>query len=582
MMESHYAQRRAARQAPRASVETMDNLLEETKRYIGLNETDARLLVEVGPALERHLPALAELFYQRILEHPSAARVLSGPEQLIRLKGTLQQWARGLFSGRYDEGYGRERMEIGKRHVRAGVPQKYVISAMNVVRIFLLQAMDREIADVERAADTKRALNKILDLDLNLICESYFEASLQELRQLNQRLEAANLELAELSRVKDEFLAHTSHELRTPLNSILGFTKLILDGLCQSREEERELLRDVFESAQHLLGIVNDILDIAKIEAGKLKLTLGRVELRPLFEQVLAVVAVQAEEKQLKVVDETTGQTLPALRADENRLRQVLINLLGNAVKFTDRGWVTLRADAERVAGHLVVEVQDTGIGIPPEKQADLFEKFKQVDTSFTRRHGGSGLGLAISRRLVEMMGGRIELESPGQGLGTTVRFSIPLDARVEDRPHRAEREVLEVAGPPDGARVLVVDNDPAFRKYVKELLTREGFAVITAATFADALDAAERFHPAVGVVDWALPVSPGLVYGDGIELIAALRQRHTLPAVLITGHELADALEALRRRKLAPPPPVLHKPLEPATLLDTVHKLLRTPARRS
>lgn len=564
------------RQAP------IDTFLEEVKHYIGLSEADVRLLVAAGPALEPHLPTLAELFYEKILEHPNAARIFSGPAQLTRLKGTLQAWARGLFGGRYDEAYAAERMEIGRRHVQAAVPQKYVIGAMNVVRTFLLEAVDRELVDPGGAIATKRALNKILDLDLNLMCESYFEASVRELRELNARLEAANLELAELSRVKDEFLAHTSHELRTPLNSILGFSKLILDGLCQSRDEERELLGDVFESAQHLLGIVNDILDIAKIEAGKLRLTPERVELRPLFDQVLAVVKVQADEKGLLVVDETARSELPAVRADESRLRQVLINLLGNGVKFTDQGWVTLRADTERVPGHVFIEVQDTGIGIPPEKQVGLFEKFKQVDTSFTRRHGGSGLGLAISQRLVEMMGGRIELDSPGKGLGTTVRFTVPCDISVEEHPHRADYETLLIAGSREGARILVVDNDPGFRKYVKELLAREGFAVITAASFADALDAAERFHPAVAVVDWALPVSPSLAYGDGIDLIATFHRRFTLPAVLVTGHEAARATARLRQRDLNPLPPVLRKPLDAAHLLAAVQQLLHSPTRPS
>jgi len=559
----------------------MGNFLEETKRYIGLTEADACLLAAAGPRLERHLPRLAELFYQKILEEEGMARLVSAPGVLERLKGTLQAWARTVFGGRYDDPYAEQRRHIGETHVRAGVPQKYVISAMSLARTFLLRAVDEEVADVQQASDTKRALNKVLDLDLNLMCESYFEASLRELRELNQRLEAANLELAELGRVKDEFLAHTSHELRTPLNSILGFTKLILDGLCHSPEEERELQRDVFESAQHLLGIVNDILDIAKIEAGKLKLSPERIELRPLFDQVLAVIAVQADEKKLKLVDETAGLALPAVRADEHRFRQVLINLLSNAIKFTDEGWVTLRADPGRVSGHVLVEVQDTGIGIPREKQADLFEKFKQVDTSFTRRHGGSGLGLAISRRLVEMMGGRIELESPGEGLGTTVRFSVPLFGPVEDRPHRVESEVLEVAGPSDGVRVLVVDNDPVFRKYLRELLVRDGFAVVTAGSFANALDAAERFHPALAVVDWALPVSPG-VYGDGLDLIAALRQRRGLASVLITGHELAAVQEALGRRNVVPPPPVLRKPLEAAALRATIQELLQSPARRA
>jgi len=553
----------------------MNTFLEEMKSYVGFSEADARLLVEIGPHLEPHFPAMAELFYRKILEHPNAARVFSGPAQMTRLKGTLQGWARGLFQGRYDEAYASERYEIGKRHVQVGVPQKYVISAMNVVRIFLLKTIDGTGMEAKRATQTKRALSKILDLDLNLMCESYFEASVQELRALNQRLEAANLELAELGRAKDEFLAHTSHELRTPLNSILGFTKLILDGLCQNPQEERELLREVYESAQHLLGIVNDILDIAKIEAGKLKLELKRVELRPLFDQVLMVVQVQAQEKELQLVDETASAVLPAVRADTDRLRQVLINLLGNAVKFTEEGWVTLRADTERVPGHVLMEVQDTGIGIPPEKQEGLFEKFKQVDSSFTRRHGGSGLGLAISRRLVEMMGGQIELESAGEGLGTVVRFSVPVFGVAEDRPHRAEQETLAIAGPANGTRLLVVDNDPVFRKYLKELLAKEGFAVVTAESFPDALDAAERFHPAAAIVDWGLPVSPSKAYGDGIDLLATLRERFSLPGVLVTGHDPEKAGASFDRRGLTPRPPVLRKPVDPEQLRAALAKLV-------
>lgn len=401
--------------------------LEKLKRYVDFTEEDAQLLVEIGPRLEPHFSALADLFYERILNDPEASSIFTGSGQLQRLHGTLQMWVRGVFAGRYDSTYAQERDRIGEVHVRLGVQQKHVIGSMNIVRSFLLQAVNREVPDLRQASRFKHAINKILDMDLNLICESYFDASVRELRALNKRLEDANLELAELSRVKDDFLAHTSHELRTPLNSILGFTRLILDGFCKNEDEERELMRDVYDSAQHLLTIVNDILDVARIEAGKLKLNPEEVALRPLLDQVMAVVAVQAEAKKLKLVDETLGQELPAVVADQHRVRQILINLLGNAVKFTDAGRVTLRARPDRAHGHLLFEVQDTGIGIPPGKQAKLFEKFTQVDSSFTRRHGGSGLGLAICRRLVEMMGGYIELESRGEGTGTTVRFTLPL-----------------------------------------------------------------------------------------------------------------------------------------------------------
>jgi CheY-like chemotaxis protein len=293
------------------------------------------------------------------------------------------------------------------------------------------------------------------------------------------------------------------------------------------------------------------------------------------------VVQVQAQDKGLKLVDETAGAPLPAVLADENRLRQVLINLLGNAIKFTDEGQVTLRASADAVAGHVQLEVADTGIGIAPEKQAELFEKFKQVDSSFTRRHGGSGLGLAISRLLVEMMGGRVELTSAGEGLGTTVRFSVPVDAPEADQPHRAVRETLAVAGPSGGPRLLVVDNDPRFRKYAREVLAEQGYAVLTAGTVPDALDAVERFHPALALVDWALPVSPSKAYGDGIDLLATLQQRHALPGILVTGHDPEAALLQLQKRGLTPLPPVLRKPVDAASLAAAVQKQLHMIAHR-
>jgi len=554
-------------------------LIEEIKGLLGFTETDRKTLQRLGAIVGPYLPELAEVFYAQILRQPAAARVLTGGQaQIDRLKITLQRWARELFSGRYDEAYARDRYQIGQRHVRLGVEQKFVISAMAVVRSYLLGLLERQIARPAARARAQQAVNKILDLDLNLMCESYFHESLRELRELNDRLEAANLELAQLSRVKDDFLAHTSHELRTPLNSILGFTKLILDGLCKTPEEERELLRDVYTSAQHLLEIVNDILDVAKIEAGKLHLQLQPVPLRRVFEQVLDVIRVQAQGKKLKLVDETAANNLPLVFADENRLRQVLINLLDNAVKFTDQGWVTLRADAERVPGHVLVEVQDTGVGIPLAKQKELFDKFKQVDTSFTRRHGGSGLGLAISRRLVEMMGGRIELESPGEGFGTTVRFTLPVYTVTHDHPHRRDQPALEIAGDRHGPRVLLMDNDAAFRNYLSRLLANHGFAVVTADSVEDALDAAERFRPMVAITDWVIPTRPASAYSDGLQFLATLAERRDWEPfypLVITGHDLRKAEEELDRYAIQPRPRIFRKPIDAEEFLTSLRTML-------
>jgi len=404
----------------------LETFLEEMRRYIGFSAEDAKLLRELGPRMEKYLPEMAERFYAQIPQHADANRVFTeGEVQVNRLKGTLQHWARGLFSGVYDVAYAQLRYRIGQMHVRIGLEQKYVISAMGIVRAFLTECLLLEFTASDVRIRYTRSLGKILDLDLNLMCQSYMEATTENLRLLNEQLERANRDLAELSRAKDEFLAHTSHELRTPLNSILGFTKLILDGFATDPKEQNELLRDVYASAQHLLGLVNDILDIGRIEAGRMTMEIEDIDPRQLIDSTLPLVMVQASEKRLELRDETSGKDLPWVRGDTVRLRQVLLNLLQNAVKFTPRGSVRLRAAKD--GGMLRIEVQDSGIGIPQDRQQALFHKFVQADTTVSRRLGGTGLGLAISRRLVEMMGGRIGLESEGEGRGTKVWFTLPL-----------------------------------------------------------------------------------------------------------------------------------------------------------
>jgi signal transduction histidine kinase len=428
----------------------LESFIQEMRRYLDFSEDDARTLRQLGPRMEKYFPELAERFYAQIPHHPNAFRVFSGGDaQIARLKQTLQHWVRGLFSGAYDEAYAQDRYHIGYRHVRIGLEQKYVISAMGIVRAFLSECLLLEFPAGDERLRHARALSKALDLDLNLMCESYMHATVENLRALNEQLEHANRELAAAGRIKDEFLAHTSHELRTPLNSILGFSKLILDGLCKDKEEERELLHDVFASAQHLLGVVNDLLDISGIEAGKMTLHIEEVSPRHVLDSTLPLVALQAADKGLELRDETSRLALPPVRADEVRLRQALLNLLSNAVKFTSHGSVTLRADLERHPGYLCLEVEDTGIGIPAEQREAVFQKFVQVKAAQLHKDGvaGLGLGLAITRRLIEMMGGGIGIDAGQGGRGTRVWFTLPLAGE----PGRAERKVRgerEVSAP--------------------------------------------------------------------------------------------------------------------------------------
>jgi signal transduction histidine kinase len=250
-------------------------------------------------------------------------------------------------------------------------------------------------------------------------------------------LEEAINRAEEASRLKSEFLANTSHELRTPLNGMIGFLKLILDGMADDPEEQQEFLEESLKSAEHLLDIINDVLDLAKIEAGKLQIEHSPVNLGEVLDQLQRSQANSASRKNL-TFEIQIPQTRDAviLFTNYKRLYQVLLNLVGNAIKFTHDGGLTITTEFIRrkitvqnheCPGMMMVRVADTGIGVSLEKQDRLFQSFSQIDGSTTRRYGGTGLGLAISQTLVNAMGGEVNFYSMGEGLGSTVTFTIPL-----------------------------------------------------------------------------------------------------------------------------------------------------------
>lgn len=250
---------------------------------------------------------------------------------------------------------------------------------------------------------------------------------------LLERLVLARRVAEEASQLKSEFLANTSHELRTPLTAILGSLDLVLAGLCDSPEEQTTFLRMAHTASRNLLAIVNDLLDIAKIEAGKMVLTPLAFDANQLLKEVEGLLRVQAEAKGL-TLDMPPLHPEPLVHADSTRARQVLVNLVGNAIKFTEHGGVRVEMRVWPEAECLEVRVQDTGIGIPPEKLAKLFQPFVQADGSTTRRYGGTGLGLHIARHLAELMGGTLALTSAGLGRGSEARLTLPL-ARPPELP---------------------------------------------------------------------------------------------------------------------------------------------------
>jgi len=429
------------------------------------------------------------------------------------------------------------------------------------------------------AGQGEERLNTVIvrDITERVEAEKRIRSFAEGLETSNRRLEEVNAQLEEASRLKSEFLANTSHELRTPLNGMIGFLQLVLDGMCDSRDEERDFLKQALQCSRHLLGLINDVLDIAKIEAGKLTLEIAGIDVHQLFDEVYTVTHVQAAQKGLELNFELPDDTAVRARGDFGKVKQILINLVGNSLKFTSSGGIRIRAVAHPDLGHVMFEVVDTGIGIPADRQKLVFEKFTQGDGGTTRRYGGTGLGLAISRSLVELMGGIIGVQSEGEGRGTRMYFSLPVwsDA-IEVIPAADETPGDRIEGPAGGALVLVVEDDSIFRRFIATLLHQHGYRTIEARHAEGGWVLARRLRPNIVVLDYALTCADGANLRTGWDLAERITSdtatRH-IPLIFVTGfdHELR---EKLRSTAFARKPHHLVKPIDSQALLAKLEEV--------
>lgn len=440
------------------------------------------------------------------------------------------------------------------------------------VKVF--QENAKRVRTLEAEAEVAR--QRILSQLENRVAErtKALQHKTEELEVQAVELNQARIQAEAATRTKSEFLANMSHELRTPLNAILGYAQLLLRGPGlgeqQLGEQQRRGLNTISQSGDHLLTLINDLLDLSKIEAGKLELYPEPVNLVACLQTIADIMRVKAEQKELQLLLDLPPQLPAGVLLDDKRLRQILLNLLGNAVKFTDAGHVRLRVLHTRLPDGLVqlaFEVEDTGIGMEAEQLQTIFQPFEQVG-DIKRRASGTGLGLAVSRQLVRQMGGDI-LVSSTPGAGSVFRFQITLPVvAIETASHKPSRKITGYTGKQQ--RILIADDVEANRTLLADLLGALQFETAQAMDGQEALSLAVTWQPDLILMDVVMPVLDGLEATRQIREIPELRNT----PVIIVSASATD--EELAKGRAAGANGFVSKPVEQQKLLDQIGEQLR------
>ncbi len=394
-----------------------DREISARKAFLEFGAADAKRLAALAPLARKYANEVIEELYAHFLSFAETRDFFRDQATLNRVKRLQKRYFLRLTSGRYDRKYIADRLLVGAVHERIGLVVKLYLGAYRRYLDSVARRLWGAAGDSRQEAfETFRSLLKIVFLDMGLAIDTYVSQRERTIRVQNRQLAEQYRRVQQANRLKSEFLANMSHELRTPLNAIIGFSELLHDGKAGAiSARQKEYLADSLDNARHLLGLINDVLDLAKVESGTMSFNPESVDMAELVHEAEQAVEASVVRKHIDLRTEIEA-TVAAPMLDRARLKQVLFNYLSNAVKFTAEGGrvvIRLRTDGEQ----LVIEVEDSGIGINKEDLPRLFTQFQQLDGSSSKKYPGTGLGLAITRQVVEAQGGTVGVKStPGRG----------------------------------------------------------------------------------------------------------------------------------------------------------------------
>ncbi|MGR3318659.1 MAG: protoglobin domain-containing protein [Candidatus Anammoxibacter sp.] len=511
------------------------------KDFLDFTDKDVSLLNDLKVLISENADFIIGEFYKHLKKFEGTNKFFPDEQTLVKVKKTQKEYLLGIVNGKYDEEYFEHRLHIGKVHDFIKLlPKWYLGSYALYHRIIYPLIFAKYKEDTQKILDYILVIDKITNLDTQLAIDTYLESFNSALEEKIKVTEMQKRRIEKANKAKSEFLANMSHELRTPLNAIIGFADVLRDKICGDlNQEQLEFVMDIHSSGQHLLQMINDILDISKIETGKLELLYDEFVVPELIENIIATLKGLANKNNVNLTT-SIADDVGLITADSVKFKQILYNLISNAIKFTPKdGSITILARSIKEEDLLLPDVnfiefcvKDTGIGIAPEDEEKVFAEFMQIDSSYSKKHEGTGLGLALTKRLVELHQGKIWFESILHK-GTSFYFTIPTSSPSKSKTKtQLSESAKKKTSTTTGNLVMVVEDDLQSSELIRIYLHNAGYRTITAFTGNEVMSTAKKFLPSAITLDLMLPEK------DGWQILKELRKDQltkNIPVVIVS-----------------------------------------------